>query len=840
MEKNKERKAKRKMARSPERKRIFQYIFLAILVSVCLALVLWRVLLIGIQEESFDKALNQLVQQRQQVVLEYKQSSQAILKAFVNDPDFASALENKASTELVDTKLQKLQNEFPFAKLVSVYRVGDAQREKDAGGDISFVQVDMINRAESNAPVYPEVSKLQDTQEWIIHWVSPVYAQQKDDAVGDPEITAVVYLSSSVQGLKASLSQMDLDQANVLLIQNIGTQRFLTFLNLGQGGGYGTKSVEVPQSHWQIEVSPSAKFVRLASPIPWWFMLAIAASFLVTSAFAFFAAQRKNKQVAALYSTLEINLNKSANPAEGETDNLQQQQDLSNPIYLSDSEIAVEAEDEDLLAGVYQDKQSSGTADQTAVKGSSQAVVNTAMAIIVPDHIFRAYDIRGIVNQELTPVIAEALGRAVASEALAQGEKAMLIGHDARTHSPLLYDHLKKGILSTGCDVIAIGLVPTPLLSFATVFSDATSSGVIVTASHNPKDYNGFKVAINERTLLDQDIQRLKWRISTGQFTLSEQMGSVQEENVEDDYRDTIVADIAINSDLHIVIDAANGAAGNLAPKVFDDLGCKVTPLFCDVDGEFPNHDPDPSVIENLQPLIEAVKSNQADVGIGLDGDGDRIVVISASGQIIWPDQLLMMFARDVVSRNPGCDVIFDVKSTRRLSQIISRYGGRPVMWKTGHSHIKSKMRETNALLAGEFSGHIFFRERWFGFDDGIYAAARLLEIMSIRDQSLDEMLESLPSMVSTTEIKIAVSEDRKFELIDALISNGDFAPGEVTTMDGLRVDFGKGWGLVRASNTSPALTLRFEAESDSGIEKIKTLFKRELIKVDETLDVSF
>ena len=857
MDKNKQ-QTKAKAAISPEQKRIINYVFSALLLSVVLGFVLWQTLVASVRQESFDRALTQLVQEHQQAIVDYLQSSQTALKRFTGDPLLRAALDNTNSNGVVEQTLENFLAQFAFAKTAKLYQVGAAQRQKDAGANISFVQLDMINRSETNADVYPEVAKTQDQQQWIIHWVAPVYGAQHADDSGESDIKAVLYVSSGIQGLTTALSQASLSQgqkqAKVSLIQNIDTQTPINFLSIGQGGGYGSKSADIPQSHWQVDISPSADFFSSAAPIPWWYILVMLLSLLVCCYLALALAQKKNKQIAATYKTLNSNPHFKSKKTVTQKAKTNLQHENNQPIFLSDAEITVNEEDEDLVAGVHQNKQNNSTAVTVdrAVSSADASHSNKnpqspaaarpdpALALQVPDTIFRAYDIRGIVDQELTPAIAEAIGRAVASEALEQGETSILVGHDARTHSPLFYEYIQKGVLSTGCDVIAIGLAPTPLLNFATVFSEATSSGIIVTASHNPKHYNGFKVVINEHTLLEADIQRLKQRINSGQVKRSNALGRVIEENFEEDYRDTIMADIAVNTDLKVVIDAANGAAGNLAPQVFNDLGCEVTPLFCDVNGEFPNHDPDPSVIDNLQPLIAQVKAAQADMGIALDGDGDRIVVISSSGQVIWPDQLLMIFAREVVSRNPGCDIIFDVKSTRRLNQIISSYGGRPVMWKTGHSHIKAKMRETNALLAGEFSGHIFFKERWFGFDDGVYAAARLLEIMSLRDQSLDDMLDSLPKMVSTPEIKIPATEDNKFTIINTLIESGDFASGEKTTLDGLRVDFAKGWGLVRASNTSPALTLRFEADNASGVEQIKALFKRELAKIDKTLAVNF
>ena len=316
--------------------------------------------------------------------------------------------------------------------------------------------------------------------------------------------------------------------------------------------------------------------------------------------------------------------------------------------------------------------------------------------------------------------------------------------------------------------------------------------------------------------------------------------GKIETADFIGQYSEAITSDIVLAGSLKIVIDCANAVAGNFAPKIFEDLGCEVIPLFCEVDGTFPNHNPDPSINDNLGALVTKVQAEKADLGIALDGDADRLVVVSPIGNIIDPDVLLMLFAKDIVSRNPGSDIIFDIKSTRRLNNLISGYGGRPLMWKSGHSHIKSKMIETGALLGGEFSGHIFFKERWHGFDDGIYAAARLLEILTMKDTNIDFAVSAFPVSVCTPEIRIPVAEEEKFQIIETLSKRGEFSSGEISRLDGFRVDFSQGWGLVRASNTSAEITLRFEADNDEILEKIISLFKSQLAIVAKDLTLDF
>lgn len=460
------------------------------------------------------------------------------------------------------------------------------------------------------------------------------------------------------------------------------------------------------------------------------------------------------------------------------------------------------------------------------------------LSVDVAESIFRAYDIRGVVDETLSPEIVELLGKAIASEALAQGQDTLCIGYDGRLSSSDYAEALINGVISTGMNAILIGQVPTPVLYFATHHFE-TGSGVMITGSHNPANYNGFKMMIGGTTLSGEAIQKLYNRIVMQDFTVGQ--GERSEQKIDREYLDTILNDIAVAAPLKVVIDAGNGVAGGLAPDLIEELGCEVIPLYCDVDGTFPNHHPDPGKPENLEDLIAAVKEHNADIGLAFDGDGDRIGVVTNMGKIIWPDRLLMLFAKDVVSRNPGADIIYDVKCSRRLNGLISSYGGRPVMWKTGHSLIKAKMKETGALLAGEMSGHVFFKERWFGFDDGLYSAARLLEILGVEDKTSDEVFAEFPEDVSTPEINVAVSDEVKFSIIEKLCERKDqFVGGNVSTIDGLRVDYPNGWGLCRASNTTPALVLRFEADDEASLSEIKAKFVMHLKDIDSSLDCDF
>ena len=476
--------------------------------------------------------------------------------------------------------------------------------------------------------------------------------------------------------------------------------------------------------------------------------------------------------------------------------------------------------------------------DDQDLLGLEQTSTMTApQAPKLPADIFRAYDIRGVVGKGLTPETAYWIGRAIGSQSLAQGEPCVSVGRDGRLSGPQLVQQLIQGLVDSGCHVSDVGLVPTPVTYYAGYVLEGKSA-VMLTGSHNPPDYNGFKIVIAGDTLANEQIQKLKQRIDSND--LSSGVGSVEKVDLLPRYLNQIRDDIALAKPLKVVVDCGNGAAGVIAPQLFDALGCRVIPLYCEVDGNFPNHHPDPGKPENLVDLIAKVKEENADLGLAFDGDGDRVGVVTNSGAIVYPDRLLMLFAKDVVARNPGADIIFDVKCTRRLTPLISGYGGRPVMWKTGHSLIKKKMKETGALLAGEMSGHIFFKERWFGFDDGIYSAARLLEILSLDKREAELVFSAFPSDISTPEINIQVTEQSKFPLIERLQREGQWGEANLTSIDGVRVDYPKGWGLIRASNTTPVLVLRFEADTQEELERIQDVFRNQLHKVAPDLQLPF
>ena len=457
---------------------------------------------------------------------------------------------------------------------------------------------------------------------------------------------------------------------------------------------------------------------------------------------------------------------------------------------------------------------------------------------VLPKEVFRAYDIRGpVADDALTPDLAYTIGLAIGSEARELDQTEIVLGRDGRLSGLSFSQALCHGLRDTGINVINIGMVPTPVVYFATNRL-STRSGVMVTASHNPGHHNGFKIVLNGKTLASEGIQAIQQRIVDRRFVQGK--GVEKEVDVIEDYIHYITTHIQLARTLKVVVDCGNGVAGNLVPGLYRALGCDVEELFCEVDGHFPNHHPDPTVPENLEALIATVEKTNADIGMAFDGDADRLGIVTNKGKIIWPDRQMMLYSIDLLSRRPGADILFDVKCSRNLPEVIRQHGGNPIMWRTGHSVLKAKLVETGAPLAGEMSGHIFFNDEWFGFDDGLYVGARLLRILSQDQRSCSEIFEALPDSVNTPELKLPMEEDNKCEFMQRLLKEGDFSDAQIITIDGLRVEFPDGWGLIRPSNTSPYFILRFEANSEVGLERIKDIFRRQLLRLDSGLALPF
>jgi len=445
--------------------------------------------------------------------------------------------------------------------------------------------------------------------------------------------------------------------------------------------------------------------------------------------------------------------------------------------------------------------------------------------------IFREYDIRGLVDIDLTDEVVKQIGRGYAGYLSRLGKKKVAVGRDGRLSSPRFGDQLIQGMVSGGLEIIDLGICPTPVFYFS-LFHFDRDGGIMITGSHNPPEFNGFKVCVDKTTLYGEEIQNLRRIIEEEKF--STKKGSVCSREIIPAYQDYLLKNVRLNRVLKVVVDSGNGTAGAVAPKILRGLGCEVIDLYSEVDGRFPNHHPDPTIPENMQALIAKVRETRAEVGIGYDGDADRIGAVDHLGNIIWGDQLLILFSREVLSRHPGATIVSEVKCSQNLYDDIARHGGRGIMWKAGHSLLKSKMKQEEALLGGEMSGHIFFADRYFGYDDAIYASCRLLEILSRTPQTIPELLSDLPRTVTTPEIRVDCPEDQKFELVERVKESfrGEYPLVEV---DGVRILFSDGWGLVRASNTQPVLVLRFEAQSERRLKQIRDLVEKRVAQFSET-----
>lgn len=469
---------------------------------------------------------------------------------------------------------------------------------------------------------------------------------------------------------------------------------------------------------------------------------------------------------------------------------------------------------------------------------AAQENTNYSVPEVLPVGAFRTYDIRGATGPGgLTEDVAYAVGLAFGSAAAELGVQEVVVARDGRLTGPAFHQAVVTGLRETGRDVLNIGQVPSPVLYFATQ-SLPTATGIMVTASHNPRDDNGFKMVLDGKTLTTEGVQAILKRIQARDFVQG--AGTLRDVDIQQAYFEAITSRITLARPLKVVVDCGSGVAGDWAPTLYRQLGCDVVELFCEVDGHFPHHHPDPTIPDNLKALQVAVAKTQADIGIAFDGDADRLGVVTNTGEIIWPDRQMMLYAQEVLSRVPGAEIVFDVKCSQHLAKVIAAHGGRPVMYRTGHSLLKAKMLSLNAPLAGEMSGHIFFNDEWFGFDDGLYVGARLLRILSAYAGTCHDLFDAFPHSVNTPELKLPMAEDKKASFMTRLLEAADFGSAKRITIDGLRVEFEKGWGLVRPSNTSAYLTLRFEADTQADLDWVMTQFRRALLSIDPTLELPF
>jgi phosphomannomutase/phosphoglucomutase len=665
----------------------------------------------------------------------------------------------------------------------------------DAVPPVTYASLEMMRAAESGAAPPPEVLLVGEKEQHI----AIVRAVKAEGSV-----RGFVLLGLDVTLLSEAVSKADLPAGYAELVQGGGKG---TALVGGKGNaafkhGVPLASLPVPGSALRVLFWDETRVAPVAEESGLPLLPMVVALVVLAAAAAGFILMRKRRRPA---SAAREGGNGASVDAAGLSEKL---------AALQDSEQAADG----------------AAPAQAQASGAAHALA---------DEIFRAYDVRGVVGKTLSNEVVRQLGQAIGSEAYDRGQQTLCVGYDGRLSSPELAAALIQGLRESGRDVIDVGRVPTPVLYFATYYLE-TGSGVMVTGSHNPPQYNGLKIMLAGDTLFGDDIQALKTRIRDNDLATGS--GNLQSMDISADYIRRVSEDVpvALGNAFKLVLDCGNGVAGDFAPKLIRALGHDVVELYCDVDGNFPNHHPDPSQPENLADLIAAVKANDADLGFAFDGDGDRLGMVDSSGRIVWPDTQMMLFARDVPSRNAGAEIVFDVKCSSRLGKVISKLGGKPVMFKTGHSYIKNKLKETGAPLAGEMSGHIFFKERWYGFDDALYAASRMLEILMGFKQKPAEVFAKLPAGVSTPELRVDMEEGENLAFMDSLADTGQFADARVSTIDGVRVDWKDRWGLVRASNTTPSLVLRFEGDDEQALERVKETFRKLLLDRKPDLSLPF
>jgi phosphomannomutase/phosphoglucomutase len=726
-----------------------------------------------------------------------------------NSVDAASAVERA---------LMPYFPEVTSLRVLPLSDLGTAEFDAGLSGLRNHIEVDLVRRVSNGEAAMPEAYEHEG------RWLASLARVAK--TAGAPGSQSVVLVTISAERLEELIAWFGPAPGGFTLRQRIygnGVDRDVDIVSHGSGVPDRGAVAQVAESHWLVSFDPSQEFIDTLARAtrPDYAVLGLA----VLCGLAALALV-----VVRIRAVLGAEVARIGNAAEHRT-----------PLLLDVPELLPLAQDLRRL-GLRRQRAETTTpavAEQQIAAGAGTALagVEGPAAHDLPRAIFRAYDIRGVADRDLDDETVYRIGAAIGTMAGQMGEQNIALGYDGRASSGRIRGLIEKALLQSGRDVIDIGLVPTPLLYFATQRSEA-GSGIMITGSHSPPEYNGLKIVLKGQTLAEGSIDKLRGLAETGRF--SKGTGHMIQRSMVSSYLDEIVSDIAIAMPLKVVVDAGNGATSHIAPGLLEELGCDVVPMNCDVDGSFPNRSPDTSDERALAGLIETVKHEEADFGVAYDGDGDRLAIVSSSGRILRTDTLMMLFARDVVTRHPGADVVYDVKCSRHLAQLITGLGGRPVLWKTGHALMKQKMAETGALLGGEFSGHIFFGERWYGFDDGMYATGRLAEILSSQSLSLDDFIADLPQSESTPEILVPVPDDEKFELMTRFRETARFPTGKANDLDGLRVDFQDGWGLLRASNTGPALTARFEGNDEKSLEAIRSQFREQLASVAPDLDIPF
>jgi phosphomannomutase len=738
---------------------------------------------IAVNNWSESRALSQLENQSEALV-ETVQANITQVKEWAD----AIIKHNPEDENIVDRLNEQIDNALRFIRVVEP--VSEIEPNPVFPG-INFATLDMIRAtSETQQEQLPEIHLYGQKNQYL----NFVYIQKESQAY---------VVASYPVDLIIKNQKLEFDNSELTLVQKAGNWSSVVLQKWGHvdpNSAHDSKEIKIPNSHFYVAYSVQKSYGGLFSMNLISSIIATFAALILTIA----TYQKRQARIEELKAIKHKELE-------------------AEPVFVPASKV-----------GKVELSGEKGEQMQLANQANEQSTATRKL----PDRsIFKAYDIRGIVDETLTQEAVEQIGQAIGTENLNRGRQSIVVARDGRLSGPSLLDALISGLKSSGCDVINIGAVPTGVLYFSTHHLE-TGSGVMLTGSHNPANYNGLKIMLDGETLAGKLISNLYDMIADGKLLTGE--GSVQELDIADDYIDYISSEIQLENEPTVVVDCGNGIPGEIAPELLEEIGCNVIPLHCEVDGNFPNHHPDPSVPENLQDLMATLKSVDADIGIAFDGDGDRLGVVTKSGEIINPDRLLMLFAKDVLSRQPGSSIIFDVKCTGHLPKSIVKYGGMPIMWKTGHSFMKAKLKETNAALAGEMSGHFFFNERWFGFDDGIYAAARLLEILDQEDDTPQEVFDTLPNSINTPELKVHMKEGEHYKFMDEFIGVAEFPDAKITTIDGIRADFASGWGLVRCSNTTPCLVIRFDADDEESLNRIKEKFREQLLAVNSELDLPF
>jgi phosphomannomutase / phosphoglucomutase len=764
----------------------------------------------------------------------------AKLSALAKDQQIISLFEEDAEDAVLLAIAEEKQSLFEPALKLRFLKPGSYEIDNISVPPLSYASLEMLKKAEITSQVNAEVHMFGTPNQHIV-----IIERVVNSAF---ELIGLLHLSLDVKFFDVFAKDLTLDDGYAELTQR-GSGKTLILTKIGNSGarqGEAT-TVSVNDTRWIIAYWPSDKAVIIndGAPPSGMPIIPIVVVLLLIGGGVYFVIKKKSSSSEAveddliIYQGAALAIAEGAHPGvehmiphlpKGEriTANLKPvSQGMTGDdvtmmaVPLPESEAVTEAVDEE---------PTSSEQNETEKKNERLQIAPV---------IFRAYDIRGVVDENLTEEAVCEIGKAIGTMAHEQGQQCIVVARDGRVSSPMLGEALIKGLRSTGRDVIDIGMVPTPVLYFATYHLE-TSSGIMITGSHNAPEYNGLKIMLADKTLSGDEIKEIQNRTVTGEYTSGQ--GDLRHADISTDYVRRISEDIpvALGSSLKIVIDCGNGVAGTLAPQLLNAIGHDIIEMYCDIDGSFPNHHPDPSDPENLQELIERVKTEGADIGFAFDGDGDRLGVVDAEGNIIYPDRQLMLLAKDVLSRNQGAKIIFDVKCSRYLKSIIETNGGEPLMWKTGHSFIKNKMKEVDAPLAGEMSGHIFFKERWYGFDDALYTAARLIEIFTNAKATPTELFAELPDGFSTSELRMPLSEDEHAGFMEELVEKMSVSDADVIDIDGLRIEYSDGWGLVRPSNTSPYIILRFEGESEAVLDRIKSEFRAAIQLVKANAELPF